>query len=268
MIKYFACSDIHSFYYEWLEALHRKGFDLNDKDHKLIICGDLFDRGDQTLECFEFAKQLAEQDRLVYVKGNHEELLEDCIANIKRFRNIGGHHISNGTVKTLAHIVGCTEYDILNRAFEWSAFERAADELMNFINKVSVDYFDLGESIFVHGWLPTTNDKDGTMIVHENWRDGDWREARWKNGMEMFNFGVQPTSDNDIGATIVCGHWHASWGWANIDKKYSEFGPDARFSSFIYNNNLGNIIALDACTVYTHFVNCVVFNDEGVMIDV
>ena len=56
---------------------------------------------------------------------------------------------------------------------------------------------------------------------------------------------------------IVCGHWHASYGHSMIDHNGSEFGCDAVFTPF-YGNG---IIALDACTAKTGFVNCIVLEE-------
>ena len=108
MIKYFCSSDIHSFYDEWLDALNNRGFDLTDSNHKIIICGDLFDRGDRSRECFEFVKKLADENRLIYIRGNHEDLLEDLVNNIYSMKRINSHHVSNGTVQTLASIMECS----------------------------------------------------------------------------------------------------------------------------------------------------------------
>ena len=47
-MKYFVSSDIHGFFDEWQNALTDKGFDLNNPEHKIILCGDLFDRGSQS----------------------------------------------------------------------------------------------------------------------------------------------------------------------------------------------------------------------------
>lgn len=58
--------------------------------------------------------------------------------------------------------------------------------------------------------------------------------------------------------TIVCGHWHASYGHAKIDGTCSEFGEDADFSPY-YGKG---IIALDACTVHSRKVNCIVLEDD------
>ena len=59
------------------------------------------------------------------------------------------------------------------------------------------------------------------------------------------------------GKTIVCGHWHASYGHSVMEGKGSEFGPDADFSPF-YGQG---VIALDACTAVSGFVNCIVIED-------
>ena len=54
--------------------------------------------------------------------------------------------------------------------------------------------------------------------------------------------------------TIICGHWHTSFGHSTIDHAGSQFGPDANFRPF-YGTG---IIALDACTAVSGFVNCIV----------
>lgn len=57
--------------------------------------------------------------------------------------------------------------------------------------------------------------------------------------------------------TIVCGHWHASYGHSRIEERGSEFGPDADFTPYI----APGIIAMDACTAQSGFVNCVVIDE-------
>lgn len=265
MKKYFAVSDIHSFYPMVNTALNEEGFDRTNPDHIVIICGDAFDRGDFSVELFAFMKQLKEENRLVYVRGNHEDLLEELVFDIRKMRHIGRHHISNGTVNTVADIIGCSSYDILCTTFDWNVFEERMTELLQFINDTSVDYFQLGNTVFVHGWVPTTCDEDKTMIVHENWRDGDWREARWENGMEMFHFKIVPP---DV-TTVVCGHWHTSFAWHHYEDVCPEWGNLAKFDTYIkYDDKIkSRIVALDACTAYSKKVNCVVFDEDGIVID-
>ena len=49
---------------------------------------------------------------------------------------------------------------------------------------------------------------------------------------------------SEAGKTIVCGHWHSSYGHSKFEGKRTEFGKDADFIPYAA---LG-IIALDACT--------------------
>ena len=58
--------------------------------------------------------------------------------------------------------------------------------------------------------------------------------------------------------TVVCGHWHTSYGHSKLEKKGSEFGFDADFSPY-YGTR---IIALDGCTAFSEIVNVLVLEDE------
>lgn len=59
------------------------------------------------------------------------------------------------------------------------------------------------------------------------------------------------------GKTIVCGHWHCSYGHARYERKCLEFSADADFSPY----SAKGIIAIDACTAHSHKMNCLVIND-------
>lgn len=239
-----------------MQGLQEKGFDENNSDHRIIICGDLFDRGDQSIECYEFVKRMKDQNRLIYIRGNHEDLLVRCVSELTHNRHIGHHHISNGTIKTLSHFMNCSEYDILCDCVDHKIFENVTDNLLSFINDTSIDYFELGDKIFVHGWIPTTSDENNYEVVDINWHEGDWEHARWECGFDAWRCKLIPE-----GKTVVCGHWHTSYGWSEFRGR-SEWGNDAEFIPFIDNG----IIAVDACTVYTHLVNVVVFDERGELI--
>lgn len=43
-MKFFAISDMHSFYDPMIDALDQAGFEKNNPEHTLIVCGDAFDR--------------------------------------------------------------------------------------------------------------------------------------------------------------------------------------------------------------------------------
>ena len=117
-----------------------------------------------------------------------------------------------------------------------------------------LDYYETSRYIFVHGWIPCF--AHPTYCRMNEWRTAsteDWDRARWFNGMDAAKAGVI-----EEGKTIVCGHWHCSYGHSNSEGKGSEFGEDADFSPY-YGNG---IIALDACTGHSGKVNVIVLEDE------
>lgn len=246
MKKYFVIADVHSFYKIMLDTLNAKGFDVNNNEHYLILCGDLFDRGDESKELFKFVQSLG--DRFIYVRGNHEDLLIDCVYELSKGQIPGRHHFSNGTVKTICdfadeNIYAVYEYDKCKKLLE------KIQPVVDFINEKSVDYYKVGKYMFVHGWFPLCLD----------WSEEAWNRARWMNGMEAWKKG-EVLKDK----TVVCGHWHCSWGWSHIDQDRSEFPPKSKknweksFEPYIKEG----IIALDACIAYSGICNCIVIEEE------
>ena len=49
-MRYYVISDVHSFYSETMQALSEKGFFEDKSPHKLNVCGDLFDRGSESVK--------------------------------------------------------------------------------------------------------------------------------------------------------------------------------------------------------------------------
>jgi hypothetical protein len=79
--------------------------------------------------------------------------------------------------------------------------------------------------------------------------------ARWVNGIEAAHQGVILPKK-----TIVCGHFHCSYGWSRIRQERKEFPSKSRddwAKSFEIYEDRG-IVALDACTAFSGFVNCYV----------
>ena len=75
-MKYYITADIHGFYTEFYKALDEAGYFTNPEPHKLIILGDIFDRGQEIVEMQRFILSLLEQDAVIMVRGNHEVLHE------------------------------------------------------------------------------------------------------------------------------------------------------------------------------------------------
>ena len=280
--KYFVVSDIHSFYDEMILALSKHNFDLNNPSHILIICGDCFDRGDFSVKVFEFIKELKSQDRLIYIRGNHEDLLFDCIDELVRCGKCGGHHYSNGTVKTLSHFINEDDYWIYSTYIPTNVIESIVNntkELRAFIQDTCVDYFTLGNKIFVHSWLPCIVDAphcsqgiDDIWDKNPNSLEANdlvkyreaWRSARWGNGFAQYKAGLVP-----VDKVIVFGHWHTSWYRSHILMTHKEWPQKNRrdFYETFYPIITDKIIALDSCVAYTGKINCVVFDENGEILD-
>ena len=252
MSKYFITSDVHGFFNELMVALNSKEFDVNNSDHKLIVLGDLFDRGPDNIKVYEFVKSLG--DRFIYVRGNHEDLLGDCVREIVSGREVSEHHWHNRTVDTIAEFTQMNT-NVFRGFVRWESVNQTTWEVMkpilDWIDEKSVDCYELDDNVFVHGWIPSS--------FRENWTKENWQRARWYNGMEMWENGF--CLENKI---IWCGHWCCSYGWSRIRQKYKEFPPknrkewDKSFQPFVDDG----IIALDSCVSYSGFLNCVVYDEE------
>ena len=49
-----AVKRIHGYFDEWMTSLNESGFDFNNKDHILVVLGDIFDRGRQPKDVYKF----------------------------------------------------------------------------------------------------------------------------------------------------------------------------------------------------------------------
>lgn len=240
-MKYFVSGDIHGFYDEWQSALKEKGFDINNPNHKIILCGDLFDRGHQPKEIIDFI--LFHKDKVILIRGNHEGLMRQMID--RNYNDYGD--IQNGTTGTIIDLYPewqVSEFD-LKKIAKITRLQEVLD--------MCIDYYETKHYIFVHGWIPII---ENCCLYDSEWRTARkecWEKARWSNPVEMFRYEIYEPNK-----TIVCGHWHCSalWHEQNPDQ-YEEFGDKANFEPFITKN----MIALDTCTAYTKKVNVVVIDD-------
>lgn len=250
--KYFICSDIHSFYKEWMAALELQGFDINNPNHIVVVLGDLFDRGLEATNCLDFARDMVKRKRFLYVRGNHEDLLQDCYDAAVCDRHVPYHYFSNGTVDTVSRLTGLSRIDIQLGFFDDDYLNLKLSPVLLFIDENACNYIELGDYVLVHGWLPQT--PDGS--IDPNWRRrGDrWDSARWTNGIEQHKLGH--TLPNK---TIICGHWHCSYGHYLAHPEWDELPPksDPHFQESFSPYAADGLIAIDACTAYSGFVNCV-----------
>lgn len=240
--KLFVVSDIHSFYTPLKKALDEKGFDPTNENHWLVVCGDCFDRGDESVEVLHFLMSL---ERKILVKGNHDILLDECC--MREFHYSYDKH--NGTVKTIWQLGHSLEFDECCRN-TWNRLARYRELLVN--------YFETQNYIFVHSWIPTA--KIGKYNPIHSWKE-DWRKAtekEWEGAMWGNPFKQWQEGLNQTEKTIVFGHWHCSAGHKMLGWCENEFGEDAIWEPCYAEG----IIGIDRCTAHTGEVNVLVLEDE------
>lgn len=103
-MKYYITADIHGFYTEFHKALDEAGYFNDPEPHKLIILGDIFDRGQEALKMQEYILRLMEQDAVILIRGNHEDLYEELVNEDEGLPL--RHHVSNGTFSTALQLTG------------------------------------------------------------------------------------------------------------------------------------------------------------------
>ena len=256
MKRYFACSDIHGFYDELIDALTYAGFDSKDPEHILIVCGDIFDRGGKPKEVYSFLKSLPKERRIL-IRGNHETCLKEMCERGFAMR----HDMHNRTYHTALALANVKE----DFAFDWcaahegefndafmksgddsSAFdafirkrdafiERTNERIFNgkLITKILdwidsdewVDYAEIGKYVFVHAFIPTREKhvEDDFRPVKDDY-DPDWRNAsrerwdaaKWGCPWKLYIDGLFEKEEKK-GKILVCGHWHTSEFWNRLD---------------------------------------------------
>lgn len=255
MAVFFVVSDVHSFYDEMMAALKEKKFNINNDNHVFVSCGDLLDRGPQSKECLRFVNDLP-SSRKILIKGNHEWLMKEAIDR-KYFLS---HDRSNGTIRTVAQVTGLPE-DSWDSFQMLSKMEFNEDWVKYFYS--CINYYENEKYIFVHGWIPCLKYEEGIDLFGDyiysynpvpDWKVGNWEKATWMNGMDCWKKNIRVHDK-----TIICGHYHSSWGHSRLHHKGKEY-PDSLTDFTDWNYTAfkdRGIINLDACTVISKYINCI-----------
>lgn len=233
------------------KRLLHNGFNIDNPDHIIISCGDAFDRGDESKELLEFLYNMYKQNRAILIRGNHDDLFEQMIAR----GYVESYDYFNGTLKTLAHLQPESMDEFLCK-IRFDECKRNYDKRYDELLQNMRDYAEFQNHVFVHGWVPASVE-NYKNICDPDWRTERtkaWKEARWVNGMTQWKQGVRIE-----GKTIVCGHWHCSYGWSHIDRKYKEF-PQKNHIDFEHSFQpwaKEGILAIDACTAHSGKINVI-----------
>ena len=249
----FVVSDIHDHYDLLMEALLCNGFDRQNGEHHLIVCGDAFYSGPQPGELFAFLRELSEAGRLIFIYGNHDvELLDNL--NAKAFTRPANRRCAELLVGHLTGQTGLTDGELA------AACERLG--FTAFLRDVPVWYYETADYVFTHGFIPT--DK---RAYRPDWRSAtekEWRTAAARGDAMMLSlrYGVSEPQKK-----IVCGHYsaarcylmqHATQAdWDNKIYKDVSGVPAEGFKPFFGDT----FIAIDQSVKKTGFMNCIVLEE-------
>ena len=258
--KYFICSDIHGDFVALENALKNNHFDIeNDKDI-LVVAGDIFDRGSDSVKVYEFLKDLEDRGKAIILNGNHHEMFIDFLEGKDAFFNFKYNGLRH-TIDDFLHQTNAWEMYIITRYdddtqrkmdnSEWdSAWRNFSDISRNSIKteypqlldwlKNLPDYLELKNNIITHGMLDCSN----------NWHhpENGWKHCHWANPREA------AFMKNNTGKHIFLGHIDSD----TIRNEYNL--PKDNYSLFIRPD--GDITYLDSCTILTHKLNMCVIEDE------
>lgn len=295
MKKYFVVSDIHGFYDEFIRDLTKAGYDKENPNHILVVLGDIFDRGTQPLEVYNYLKSIP-RERRILVRGNHEILLKDLIDR----GYPESHDEHNRTIDTVYQLNGYKSYrqfmkgmykeesekDIKYGTPEYENFRLYwrnkqkeifhADlikEILDWIDSDEwQDYFETKDYIFVHSFIPVKEylniEKslwcgfyvyDGPPDYREDWRNAtemEWNDAKWGCPWKQAKSGL-----NKTGKIIVCGHWHTSDIFNHLKNANNKHTYKQTYNPIVVSKRY-KLIGIDACTALTREVNVFTFEEE------
>lgn len=172
--KIVAISDVHAHPKE-LKALVKK-VNLKDEDY-LIILGDFLNRGYDSLETFDYVKDLSKRKRTVVLKGNHESFMQRPIDDNDHLQEIL-EYFKRDPYETFIHklalksnfdLYACQDAEIL-RQHILDNF----DEELEFLRQLPlILYFD--DMVFVHGGIEPEFDieTDETAFLKYDYFDRD-----------------------------------------------------------------------------------------------
>lgn len=221
--KIFCVNDIHGHYKELMYQLNKYGYDSNNDNHLLIALGDIFDRGRESLEVYQFLKPLTDAGKAIVIKGNHDPMFITFLeqSGIDSMFNA----YKNGMMETIDSFDGRESsfamWCVINKGLkfeeidpykyygEW-ADETAASinaeypELLNWLNNLPW-YYETANCIFTHGAIDGTCPDWHHPHKDIHGRFMDWEACAWDDG-SFFNSPIVNTDK-----TVVIGHYYTGY---------------------------------------------------------
>lgn len=260
-MKYFICSDLHGEFNGLMEAIKTNGYDENNPEHKLVVAGDIFDRGSDSVKIYEYLKRLTDENKAIVLAGNHHPMFIGFLHKLNEHFNF----TRNGmwaTVDDFLHQTRSWEMYIISRYNDEEQKKMTDDEWydawMEFTN-ISADEIN-AEYPELLGWLenlPDYLELKNSIITHGmiDCNGLDWHIPR--RGWDTCHWATPQDAaflKNTTGKHIYLGH-------IDSDTIRETLGlPKDNYS--LFTRDEGDVTYLDSCTILTHRVNMVVIEDE------
>lgn len=262
LYKYFVFSDVHGEYNALMDALDEAGYDSSNPKHKLVGCGDMFDRGPDSVKIFRFLKQ----HNAICVKGNHDVMFQEYLEKGMDGEFVLFNILHNGLGATIKSFTGLND-DVFNVNSIDQARRTINTDVLKWIKAMPL-YFETSTFLFVHA---------GVNPWIRNWKETDEHYMLWD--IQDSHLAVP-----NINKICVIGHHHAARvrqnGIASGAGDYdinnatytTNYSPQGQYpinhSMRAYGNKdenrpyiNGNKIAIDGMTNLTGKVNVLVIED-------
>ncbi len=175
MNKIFAIGDIHGCYNKLLALM--KKLPINFERDQLVFLGDYIDRGPDSFQVVEYLIGLKKEHRnIVFLKGNHEEMLELYLKGIEIM-----HFVSNGGGRTL---------ESYSKHSKGNGAGLIPQSHLDFFNALLL-YYETEKYIFAHAGL-----KKKTPLERQKAEDLLWVRNKFIR------------SRYDFGKVVIFGHTH------------------------------------------------------------
>lgn len=263
LYKYFVFSDVHGEYQALLDALDEAGYDKHNPTHKLVSCGDNFDRGPDSAKIYRFLKE----NKAICVRGNHDNFFIEYLEKGMDGEFVLFNILHNGLGATIKSFTGIKD-DVFNVNNLDHIRNNISSDVLKWLKSMPL-YFETSTFLFVHA---------GVNPYIRNWMETDEHYMLWD---------IQDSHRNIPSLDKICiiGHHHAAKVRANAlaeglsdyniaDASYSinymPSGQSRRQTCRVkaYGNTdenrpfiNGNKIAIDGMTNLTGKVNVLVVED-------
>lgn len=188
---YFAVTDIHGHFDELVELLKA----WNEETEQLIFMGDYIDRGPDSAKVVALVKELVETKGAIALKGNHEDMLKEFLAD-PMFN--ADHYLLQGGYQTMMSY----GYKGMDADYLAEKFRQEHAEEITFLQNLPL-YHETESFIFVHA---------GVNLYLEDWHHSNSVDFLWIR--EQFHHTMNLT-----GKRIVFGH--TSTYHLNPDKSFN-----------------------------------------------